>query len=175
MPVIFLDAIALIRTQPCLADPGRIIVIGKPSRTLEPVIPYLATLPGVISYNPESCTLTFRRQPGFLTIYPEQVMITQVKDTAEGLELLAALTDAVNSVWDQRDQLSPIKDRRTSARPLDIWKLLPQTNCGQCDEATCMAFAFLLIQGKKALDDCPALQNDPEFASRGETIEEIVR
>ena len=170
----FLESIALTRTQPCLAEPGKIIVIGKPSRTLEPVIPYLAALPGVISYNPETCVLTFRRQPGFLTIYPEQVMITQVKDTDEGLELLAALKEAVNSVWEQREQLTPITARRASARPLDIWKLLPQTNCGECGEATCMAFAFLLIQGKKGLDECPVLQSDPAFAGRRATIEGVV-
>ena len=64
----------------------------------------------MISYNPETCVLTFRRQPGFLTIYPEQVMITQVKDTDEGLELLAALKEAINTVWEQRDQLTPITD-----------------------------------------------------------------
>jgi hypothetical protein len=51
----------------------------------------LAALPGVISYNPETCVLTFRRQLGFLTIYPEQVMITQVKDDEQGLELLSEL------------------------------------------------------------------------------------
>ena len=170
----FLESIALAHTQPCLAEPGKIIVIGKPSRTLEPVIPYLAALPGVISYNPETCVLTFRRQPGFLTIYPEQVMITQVKDTDEGLELLAALKEAVNSVWEQREQLTPITARRASARPLDIWKLLPQTNCGKCGEATCMAFAFLLIQGKKGLDECPVLQSDPAFAGRRAIIEGVV-
>jgi ArsR family metal-binding transcriptional regulator len=172
--MMFLESIALTRTQPCLADPGKIIVIGKPSRTLEPVIPYLAALPGVIAYTPETCVLTFRRQPGFLTITPEQVMITQVMDTDEGLELLAALQEAVNSVWDQRDQLTPVTNRRTSARPLDIWTLLPQTNCGECGEATCMAFAFLLIQGKKGLAECSPLQRDPAFTSRRTTIEGIV-
>jgi ArsR family metal-binding transcriptional regulator len=157
-----------------LADPGKIIVIGKPSSTLELVVPYLAALPGVISYNPDTCVLTFRRQPGFLTIYPEQVMITQVKDTDEGLELLAALKDAINSVWEQREQLTPILNHRTSARPLDIWALLPQTNCGECGEATCMAFAFLLIQGKKALDGCKPMQYDQAYASRQATIRGII-
>jgi ArsR family metal-binding transcriptional regulator len=170
----FLDSIALSRTQPCLADPGKIIVIGNPSRTLGPVIPYLAALPGVIAYNPETCVLTFRRQPGFLTIYPEQVMITQVKDDQEGLELLASLKEAVNSVWEQRGLLSPVTNRRTSARPLEIWALLPQTNCGECGEATCMAFAFLLIQGKKGLDECLRMQNDSDFAARRATIEGII-
>ncbi len=170
----FLDSIVLDQIRPCLAEPGKIIVIGRPNRTLEPVIPYLATLPGVISFNPESCVLTFRRQPGFLTIYPDQVMIIQVKDAAEGLELLVALVEAVNSVWEQREHLSPVMDRRASARPLDIWKLLPQTNCGQCGEATCIAFAFQLIQGNRLLSECPALDNEPEFESRKITIQGMI-
>ncbi len=171
----YLETISLIKTLPCLAEPGKIIVIGKPARSLDEVIPYLATLPGIIAYNPETFTLTFRRQPGFLTIYPEQVMITQVKDADEGLELLSALKEAVNSVWEQRNLLTPVTTRRSSARPLDIWKLLPQTNCGKCGETTCMAFAFLLIQGKKTLDKCPSLENDPEFAGRRATIGGVVR
>ncbi len=171
----YLAIISLTKTLPCLAEPGKIIVIGKPARSLDEVIPYLATLPGIIAYNPETLTLTFRRQPGFLTIYPEQVMITQVKNADEGLELLSALKEAVNSVWEQRDVLIPVTTRRSSARPLDIWMLLPQTNCGKCGEATCMAFAFLLIQGKKKLEACPPLENDPEFASRRATIGGVVR
>jgi ArsR family metal-binding transcriptional regulator len=43
----FLDSIALTRTLPCLAEPGKIIVIGKPGRSLDEVLPYLATLPSL--------------------------------------------------------------------------------------------------------------------------------
>ena len=30
---------------------------------------------------------------------------------------------------------------RRAPRPLDVWTLLPQSNCKCCGEATCMAFA----------------------------------
>ena len=49
----FLDAITLVNTLPCLAEPGRIIVIGNPVNHWANVIPYLATLPDVIVYNPQ--------------------------------------------------------------------------------------------------------------------------
>jgi ArsR family metal-binding transcriptional regulator len=32
-----------------------------------------------------------------MTLYPDKVYITQVKDTEEGLELLQALVDAINT------------------------------------------------------------------------------
>lgn len=44
----YLTSITLIKTLPCLAEPGKVIVIGEPSRKLDEVLPYLATLPGVI-------------------------------------------------------------------------------------------------------------------------------
>jgi len=75
----FLGSIILTHTTPCLAEPGKIIVTGKPSRPLNEVMPYLATLPNVIGYNPEACTLTMRRQPGFITLYAQRVSITQVR------------------------------------------------------------------------------------------------
>ncbi len=71
----FLDSMALARTLPCLAVPGKIIVIGKPSRLLDEVLPYMATLSGVIAYNPEVRTLTFQRTPGFITLYSDTVYL----------------------------------------------------------------------------------------------------
>ena len=107
-----------------------------------------AVAPNIISFNPEAGTLTLRRQPGFITFYPDKVMITQVKDTDEGLQLLSAVRDLLNQCWDQRDTIQPVTTMRRAPRPLDVWTLLPQTNCKRCGEATCMAFAFLTITTK---------------------------
>lgn len=38
---------------------------------------------------------------------------------------------------------------------LDIYKLLPRTNCGDCGFSTCMAFAMQVAAKKAALDQCP--------------------
>lgn len=38
---------------------------------------------------------------------------------------------------------------------LDIYKLLPKTNCKACGFATCLAFAMALAQKKVSLDKCP--------------------
>ncbi len=38
---------------------------------------------------------------------------------------------------------------------LDIYKLLPKTNCKECGYATCLAFAMALAQKKVSLDKCP--------------------
>ena len=38
---------------------------------------------------------------------------------------------------------------------LDIYKLLPKTNCKDCGYPTCLAFAMALAQKKASLDKCP--------------------
>jgi ArsR family metal-binding transcriptional regulator len=170
----FLDTISLIKTLPCLAEPGKIIVIGEPSRTLEGIIPYLATLPGVIAYNPETLTLTFRRQAGFMTLYPDKVYITQIEDAGVGLVLLNGLVEAINATWENRSQLVAMTSARRAPRWLDIWTQLPQTNCKQCGEATCMAFAAALLQQNRLLAECVPLVSDPAFIDRKATLEAMI-
>ncbi|MBA2861994.1 acetyl-CoA decarbonylase/synthase complex subunit gamma [Methanococcus maripaludis] len=41
---------------------------------------------------------------------------------------------------------------------MDIYKLLPKTNCGKCGEASCMAFAAKLSQKEAELSSCPQLK-----------------
>ncbi len=38
---------------------------------------------------------------------------------------------------------------------LDIYKLLPRTNCKECGYPTCLAFAMKLAAGKETLEKCP--------------------
>jgi ArsR family metal-binding transcriptional regulator len=167
---VFLTSITLTKILPCLAEPGKIIVIGDPSRKLDDVLPYLATLPNVIAYNPETCTLTLRRQPGFISLYSEKAYITKVRDTEEGLELLQALVDAINETWEHRAELVALRARKQAPRPLDIWSLLPQTNCKKCGEATCMAFACNLLLQERELEECYPLYDDEAFAERRATL-----
>jgi len=56
-------------------------------------------------------------------------------------------------------------ERRKGIReisPIDVYKLLPGTNCRECREANCMAFATRVVNGEIVLTDCPPLLT-PEF------------
>jgi len=61
--------------------------------------------------------------------------------------------------------------------PMEIYKLLDKSNCRQCSEATCLAFAAAVFRGQKKLDQCPRL--DPgivaRFADGASVREEIKR
>lgn len=52
--------------------------------------------------------------------------------------------------------------------PFDIYKLLPQTNCGDCTLPNCLAFSAAVIKGHKKLSDCPYINtgDTEQLASR---------
>jgi ArsR family metal-binding transcriptional regulator len=169
----YLDRIELTRTLPCLAEPGKVQIVGTPSRSLAEVIPYLATLPGIVRYNPETVSLTFRRRPGFLTLLADKVTLTQVTDPVEGAAMLENLTAAINATWEQRAELAAVTRSARTLRPLDLYSLLPQTNCGECGEATCMAFAAKLFMQERSPAECLPLFSDPGFEERRITLESM--
>jgi hypothetical protein len=44
--------------------------------------------------------------------------------------------------------------------PMEILKLLDKSNCGECNEATCLAFAARVFKGQKTLNECPHVAQD---------------
>ncbi|MDI6889117.1 MAG: acetyl-CoA decarbonylase/synthase complex subunit gamma [Methanocellales archaeon] len=57
--------------------------------------------------------------------------------------------------------------------PLDIYRYLPKTNCRECGEKTCMAFASQLIERDVKLEDCPQLMK-PDFAEKFHHLKEML-
>jgi acetyl-CoA decarbonylase/synthase complex subunit gamma len=47
---------------------------------------------------------------------------------------------------------------------LDIFKLTPKTNCKECGNPTCMAFAMKVAQGSIPVDKCPHMSDDAKAA-----------
>ena len=51
---------------------------------------------------------------------------------------------------------------------LDVYKILPQTNCRKCLLQSCLAFAAAVVAGRKKLPDCPDIPPEriAEFLER---------
>ena len=57
--------------------------------------------------------------------------------------------------------------------PLEVYQYLPQTNCQECGELTCMAFASHLIDRSIQLEDCPPILKD-EFKKKYQQLSELM-
>jgi acetyl-CoA decarbonylase/synthase complex subunit gamma len=52
-------------------------------------------------------------------------------------------------------------------KALDIFKLLPKTNCQKCGSPTCLAFAMKLAAKQATLDLCPDVTAEAKAALEG--------
>ena len=43
---------------------------------------------------------------------------------------------------------------------MEIFKLLDKSNCRECNEKTCLAFAAAVFKGQKQIDECPRIGSD---------------
>lgn len=56
--------------------------------------------------------------------------------------------------------LTTTADKKKGIReisPIDVYKLLPRTNCGECGVPNCMAFATKVVNGEAVVDGCPPI------------------
>ncbi len=147
----------------CLADPTKIRVIAELSEDVQPVLPYLAALLPQAGYNHAAGILTLVLEGRLLTVYPRVVTLAKALDEDDAAGVLEWLRMRINEAAARQAELTPCLGRRRSPRILDVYKLLPGSNCRRCGEATCMALAGRLIFGEARLADCPRL-GEAEFA-----------
>jgi acetyl-CoA decarbonylase/synthase, CODH/ACS complex subunit gamma len=57
--------------------------------------------------------------------------------------------------------------------PMNLYPLLPRTNCGECVPKTCMGFAVQLCERGLTLSQCPPL-TDPKFSDNLEKLEALL-
>ena len=55
---------------------------------------------------------------------------------------------------------------------IDIFKLTPKTNCKECGNPTCMAFAMKVAQGAVSIEQCPHMSDEAK-AQLSEAIRRI--
>lgn len=55
--------------------------------------------------------------------------------------------------------------------PMEIYKLLNQSNCRHCNEKSCMAFAAAVFSGKRSLSECPYVDPEAIEAFEGRSAE----
>jgi len=153
----FVEAIEIIRILPCPSEPGKIRVNAEPSCDASEMLPYLNAVLARPIYNPAAPALTINRDGRIMTIYPHMVVMAKIRDETDARAQLDWIRDALNDVYARRDAIQPAHDRRQRLTELEIYKLLPGTNCRRCGRLTCLAFAVELAAGRAEILNCPPL------------------
>ena len=88
-------------------------------------------------------------------LYPDHGVAASFTNSQEALGFLDRLMDFLNDICQRRDELKPNYKRWNPVPVLDIFRLLPQTNCRACGYPSCLAFAAALSSQKTSPERCP--------------------
>ena len=89
------------------------------------------------------------------TLYQNQGSAATFSDRNQALEFIERLMDFLNDIHLRKGSIEPNHKRYRPISVLDIFRLLPRTNCRQCGFTTCMAFAAALSRHKTFPHQCP--------------------
>jgi len=146
--------IAVVFVGPCVAEEDDLRLTAHVEGDLAPVFPYLnAELRGG-TFNPEGPTFTFMDGPRLINLFPHRAAVGRLREMQDAWRTLARLKRLVNGVWARRASILPSYERKVRVSALEVFGRLPKTNCGECGEATCLAFAAKLLNGEQRLERC---------------------
>ncbi|WP_414470557.1 (Fe-S)-binding protein [Methanobacterium sp. ACI-7] len=151
--------------KPCIISEGQISVLMQLDSELNHVLP-LMTLkfpPGKVNYIEKKNILTLITHDRLITIYPSgKVSMNKTNSKEESIEVIRDIARHINDVHfenikSKKVDFNALREKIAKLTPLSIYNCLPQTNCEECGESTCMAFAIKLLSGESKLNECMLL------------------
>lgn len=149
------------------------VLVSLPNEISE-VFPYLNAVLDSSWYDHESPVLIWDGEDGRKYAFrPHEIRVSSVNDIAQAHRVVNELIAKVNQIWQERDRITPRFAERKLPAVMDIFKLLPRTNCGRCGYTACMAFAADLRKRAIRLEQCLPL-SEPEYSHNRGKLEELI-
>lgn len=162
-----------VTSVPCEPGSQALGAIVHTFSDLSPVLPYLnRTLRGAV-YNPQGPSLAWKKGGRNVAFWPHKIAIGHLHERSQAEHVAQGLVDLVNRTWRRREDIEPDHEMHRRPGPVEVYKLLPQTNCKACGQPTCYTFALKLAMAKVELDDCPAL-DEPDCAQQRAQLDALL-
>jgi ArsR family metal-binding transcriptional regulator len=138
------------------------------------VMPYLnATLRGA-DYMPAGPVLAWRKDDRGIGFWPDRIAVDHLESREQAAEVISELVAMVNGIWERRGEIEPDHKQRERLQPLELYRLLPRTNCKVCGQDSCLNFALKLAAGLVELRGCTPLYEEDGYSEQREKLESIV-
>ena len=151
---------------PCVLGAPRWAAKVRLRRDIGDVLPYLNARLQDCRYHHEARALIWRNGERRYAFRPFEITVAPVEDNDEAKKVVAEAVSLVNQVWHDRDGITPSFAEKEPPKVLDIYRLLPKTNCRKCGYATCMAFAAALRNDAITMEYCSPLMESSNAECR---------
>ncbi len=125
-------------------------------------------------YLPNNPVLSWRKDINKISFWSDRIAVDNLESRERAEEIIEELVQLVNDVWDRREQIEPDTKTYENLQPLELFRLLPKTNCKECGESSCFNFALKLAAGQQALAQCGPLCTQEEYKEQLGSIESMM-
>ncbi len=138
------------------------------------VFPYLnAQWTGAI-YNPAVRQITTNIGGRAVALKPHEITLSNLPDRDTAVIEMEKIVAEVNRIWMDRENLTPLHTQRKRLVAMEIYTLLPQTNCKRCGQPTCFAFASKITVGEADIQACTPLFEEEQYAEKRQALLEML-
>ncbi len=124
---------------------------------VSPLFPYINNVAEAAAFFDKPLFIRFILDDILVGLHPHHGVAASFADREQALEFLERLLVFLNDIHGRRNDIVPNHKKWKPVAVLDIFRLLPRTNCRECGFDTCLAFAAAVSQQKTSPLDCPAL------------------
>ncbi len=122
------------------------------------VLPYANAELENADYDHDAKTLLWTGNKKKYAFRPREIDVAPVADRREAAALVNGIVATINDIWSRREEITPdFQGKKPPPKTLEIYKLLPRTNCRECGFPSCMAFAAALRTDSTKRSLCPYL------------------
>ncbi len=147
---------------------------------LSPLFPYINAVADRSRFYERPVFIQFVFDKRLCAFHPREGAFAPIEDMAQAVEFLAKLSDFVGDIARKSPHIVPNHKKFKPSSALDIYRLLPGSNCRACGYATCMAFAAALSRQFTSIVNCPHLARPieeratfPVYDRHGNVVETV--
>jgi ArsR family metal-binding transcriptional regulator len=134
------------------------------------VFPYLNACWEGALYSPAAQQIVWRVGDRAVALRPHEITISNLPDRDTATVQLEELVADINRIWMDRENIAPRHTPRKRLVAMEVYQLLPQTNCKLCGQPTCFAFASQVTVGAADVGDCTPLFDEAQYAARRQSL-----
>ncbi len=136
---------------------------------------YLNTELNSGTYFSDGPAFSWRKNSHKIGFWPKKIAADHLETREQAEEIIEGLVKLVNDVWERRHEIEPDTRTHEKRQPLELFKLLPKTNCKVCGENTCYNFSIKLASGLLELDACVPIIQEEQYGAQRSSLQSILK
>jgi DNA-binding CsgD family transcriptional regulator/ArsR family metal-binding transcriptional regulator len=122
---------------------------------VSPLFPYINAVAEDAVYYEEPPFIKFYLDSFQCALHPDSGVAASFESEGAAHAFMDRLIDFLNDLHRRRDRIEPNYKTFQPVSVLDVFRLLPRTNCRECGFPTCMAFAAAVSKQETVPSRCP--------------------